>query len=293
MKIQSLSIAVPSTGCINNCKFCVSRMHNSCYKNLIEKRDEDYATHVHEYVSRLNYARDNGCNSLMLTGNCEPQQNKAFLTQLGFMLRMMDKPFRQIEMQTTGVLLDEDYLRFLRDWVGVNVISISLSSFYWVVNDDIIGAPKHCMVIIPELCQKIKDLGFVLRLSLNMVSGFCENNTPEEMLKIAKAYGADQVTFRKMYSDNSDTPQSKWVKEHALDTTPFDEHFISLTKAHPESILRKLEYGQTVFAIDGMSVVYDTDCMAKEEHSDELKYLILRPDCKLYSSWDDKASLVF
>lgn len=268
-------------------------MHNGCYKNLIEKKDKNYATHVHEYVSRLNYARDNGCNSLMLTGNCEPQQNKAFLTQLGFMLRMMDKPFRQIEMQTTGVLLDEDYLHFLRDWVGVNVISISLSSFQSTTNADIVDMPDRYMVLIPGLCQEIKDLGFVLRLSLNMTHGFSANRTPEEMLKIAKLYGADQVTFRKMYSDNSDTPQSKWVKEHALNTTPFDEYFTSLAKEHPESILRKLEYGQTVFAIDGMSVVYDTDCMAKEEHSDELKYLILRPDCKLYSSWDDKASLVF
>lgn len=270
-------------------------MHNGCYKNLIEKKDKDYATHVHEYVSRLNYARDNGCNSLMLTGNCEPQQNKVFLTQLGYMLRMMDKPFRQIEMQTTGVLLDEDYLHFLRDWVGVNVISISLSSFVDTQNAYIIGIPAKAerVVLVSELCQKIKDLGMVLRLSINMTDGFGEINTPEKMLRTAKFLGANQVTFRKMYSDNSDTPQSKWVKKHALDTAPFDEYFTSLAKEHPESILRKLEYGQTVFAIDGMSVVYDTDCMAKEEHSDELKYLILRPDCKLYSSWDDKASLVF
>lgn len=26
---------------------------------------------------------------------------------------------------------------------------------------------------------------------------------------------------------------------------------------------------------------------------EELKYVILRPDCKLYSKWDDKGSLIF
>ena len=33
-------------------------------------------------------------------------------------------------MQTTGVLLDQNYLRFLRNYVGVSLISLSISSFY-------------------------------------------------------------------------------------------------------------------------------------------------------------------
>lgn len=37
MQIQSLSIVVPSKGCINKCPFCVSRMVNSnTYENRMD-----------------------------------------------------------------------------------------------------------------------------------------------------------------------------------------------------------------------------------------------------------------
>ena len=43
-----------------------------------------------------------------------------------------------------------------------------------------------------------------------------------------------------------------------------------------------------------MSVMIDDDCMAKdiEQHTD-FKYLVLRPNGKLYGSWDDPVSLIF
>lgn len=102
MKIQSLSIVVPTKRCINNCKFCVSRLHDAPYDDQIEGNWRFMDLYVAEYVRRLNYARDNGCNALMLTGNGEPQQNRRFLEKFGFMVRMMNNPFVQIEMQTTG-----------------------------------------------------------------------------------------------------------------------------------------------------------------------------------------------
>jgi len=36
MKIQSLSIVVPNKKCINDCKFCVSKMHNEEYPNMLD-----------------------------------------------------------------------------------------------------------------------------------------------------------------------------------------------------------------------------------------------------------------
>lgn len=33
MKIQSLSVVVPNQKCINNCAFCVSKMHTEDYTN--------------------------------------------------------------------------------------------------------------------------------------------------------------------------------------------------------------------------------------------------------------------
>ena len=58
--------------------------------------------------------------------------------------------------------------------------------------------------------------------------------------------------------------------------------------------ISKTMYGYSIRYINGMSVVFDDDCMGKNPKNDNtLKYLILRPNCKLYSSWDDPASLVF
>ena len=48
--------------------------------------------------------------------------------------------------------------------------------------------------------------------------------------------------------------------------------------------------------MNGISTVVDDNCMddaTKREESDSYKYLILRPNCKLYSHWDDKGSLIF
>lgn len=35
------------------------------------------------------------------------------------------------------------------------------------------------------------------------------------------------------------------------------------------------------------------DCTKTGDIEENYKYLILRPDCKLYSAWDDPASLIF
>lgn len=290
MKIQSLSIAVPGKNCINNCKFCVSRMHCEEYKNRIDTMDATYTAALHEYLAKLNYARDNGCNSLMLTGNCEPQQNRNFLKTFGFILRMMDNPFRQIEMQTTGVQLDEDYLLFLRDWVKLTTISLSVSSFDNRRNNEIINSKTWTDIILEDLCDMIVKLNLNLRLSVNLTDEFSSRSLTE-ICNQASRLGANQVTLRKMYSNNTDTPQAKWIAEHT--DLELNRRIHEEIIKYP--ILRTLEYGCAVRDINGLSVVYDQDCMAKnrDSHTDELKYLILRPDCKLYSSWDSKASLIF
>jgi len=106
MNIQSLSICVPAKHCINDCEFCCSKMHGGDY----EDRFTPLATtmsYIEDMRKRLQYARDNGCNTLMLTGNNEPQQNKAFLRILGLVNKSLPNPFLNIEMQTSGAFIDE------------------------------------------------------------------------------------------------------------------------------------------------------------------------------------------
>ena len=289
MNVQSLSVVVPNNNCINNCKFCVSHMHPENYKNQMDDNLPFFDLYLKDYLKRLDFAQRNGCNTVMLTGNSEPQQNRKFLTYFGLFMQLMKNPFDWIEMQTTGALLDNNYLRFLRNHVGVNIISLSVSSFDQFQNQEIIGCPVQ--INLEELCKNIKKYDFTLRLSLNLSDAFA-NYSPEELFSICyEEFLADQVTLRVLYSNSNDTPQSKWVSQHAMNSDKIKE-INSFIKTYG-TVLGKLPYGATKYSYNDMSIVLDDDCMGKRNDNDAYKYLILRPDCKLYSSWDDKASLIF
>lgn len=295
MKIQSLSIVVPTNKCINNCKFCCAHMEKENYKNQMDENLPFYDLYQEDYLNRLEFARDNGCNTVMLTGNGEPQQNRSFLQKFGTLNKMLEKPFRNIEMQTTGVLLDENYLRFLRNHVKVSTISLSISSLNNEKNAEYNGTNKNLIVDIEKLCKLIKKYDFNLRVSINLTDEF--NYFLNNYSKIGGLFdilyinlGADQVTFRKLYVSNNKTIQDKWIKEHKLNYEAY-EHLQFYLKNNGKKI-GTLETGTIKYQIGEMSVVLDEDCMS-QDLKDVYKYLILRPDCKLYSLWNTKASLIF
>ncbi len=290
MKIQSLSVVVPNKNCINNCAFCVSKMHTEDYPNQKEGNVRFYDLYEKDYIKRLEFARDNGCNTVVLTGNSEPQQNREFLKNFGTINSHLEKPFRKIDIQTTGVLIDDEYLRFLRNHVGVNTIALSISDLFDDArNAKINGTPEQLTVNIKELCQEIKRYDFNLRLSLNMTDVY-NNKTAKDIFDYAKELGANQITFRELYSSGTGTPQDNWIKEHAVDKKLLAD--IKTFIKENGNALRIMEYGQTLYSVYEMSVMVDDDCMSTALKED-MKYLILRPDCKLYSHWDDKGSLVF
>lgn len=293
MNIQSFSIVVPNKKCMNECPFCVSRMVNSnIYPNLMDINHPTYDYNIKEYMRRMKYVADNGCQTLILTGTSEPQQNKQFLNTFALIHRLLGKPFTNIEMQTTGVLLDKnpDYLRFLKNFVGVNTMAISLSALSTEMNSYIIGNN----VDVVKLCCMLKDYGFNIRVCCNLTSMFdVDNNFVIKWFNyFSEMLHADQVTFRQMYASGNSSEQDKWINEHKLsnDFKLFLCDFLKENGKHAGETL----YGAPIYYINGMSVVFDDDCMGKSPKKDNtVKYLILRPNCKLYSSWDDPASLVF
>jgi len=226
----------------------------------------------------------------MLTGTSEPQQNKQFLNTFALIHRLIGKPFTNIEMQTTGVLLDKnpDYLRFLKNFVCVNTIAISLNSLSADMNSYLLGNN----VDIKQLCDNLKNYGFNIRICCNLTKKFDLDQNPfENVFKYFKeVLRANQVTLRQMYCSDIKTEQGKWLAENAYPDEDKQrlEHF--LKQFIP---IGKTLYGTTVRDVNGMSVVYDGDCMGKKPEAGVLKYLILRPNCHLYSQWDSTASLVF
>lgn len=291
MNIQSLSVVVPNKECMNKCPFCVSRMVNSnIYPNLLDINHPMYDYNVKNYMDRLEYVAKCGCNTLMLTGTSEPQQNKQFLNTFAFIHKLLGSPFKNIEMQTSGVMLDKnaDYLRFLRNFVNVSTVAISLNSICVEMNNYLLGNN----VDVKQLCDSLKSYGFNIRICCNLTKKFDLDQNPfENIFKCFKEnLHADQVTLRQMYCSDTSTEQGKWLKENAYldEDTHKLEHFLKQFKP-----IGKTLYGTTVRDVNGMSVVYDGDCMGKKPEAGVLKYLILRPNCHLYSQWDSPASLVF
>ena len=288
MKIQSLSIVVPNKACVNQCAFSDSRMRKDNYQDRISNQNSFAEI---DYKNRLAFARDNNCNTVMLTGTSEPQQNMQFLRMFGRMNRELSQPFRCIEMQTTGTLINDNMLDIMRNEVGISTISLSIASFNDELNNKYIGTTPYGRININGICRSIKDAGFNLRISVNLTEWFeCYKTNAKDFFQYCKLLGVDQVTMRILYDDGTDSEPSDWVRNHKLDM----ETTYALVKYVTDygKPLEKLEYGRTKYSLHGMSTVIDDDCMA-EELTDTYKYLILRPDCRLYSKWDDKASLIF
>jgi len=306
MKIQSLSIVVPG-GCVNNCACCVSKLHTDAdfYKNQIEKNYQFEALYEQDYLDSMNFARDNGCNTLMFTGDGEPLINKTYIRKVVDLNKRLTMPFRWMEIQTSGVFLLEEAenggqknLRWLRDFVRVKTISLSLFNIFDSDLNAAYSRPKSekAFVKIDETCAAIRKYDFNLRLSLNMVD-YYNDKSPAEIFERARALGANQITFRVLY--NNEQPQNDdekeiagWIIKHKANDEKIKEINEYIKKYG--RLLEVLPFGAYRYSVHGMSCVVDDDCMnSNSGPKEEVKYLILRPNCKLYTKWDDEGSILF
>lgn len=300
MNIQNLSVCVPTERCINDCKFCCSKMHGGDYEDRFTPIGTTMK-YIEDMRLRLQYARDNGCNTLMLTGNNEPQQNKDFLRTLGIVNKSLSNPFRNIEIQTSGAFIDDEMLDFLKD-IGVTTVAVSVAC---LDNDELnreIIQTKDKNLELKKLCHSIKAKNMNLRICLNMNDFMLKHAIDAEIpnpinyivYRCHGGYKADQITCRVLWTSEDGTKQSDWIKNNVTDITfDFIKRFKERVKEKGK-YLETLEYGADRYDYEGASTVIDEDSMAQtDERKENVKYLILRPDGHLYSKWDSKASLIF
>lgn len=293
MQIQSASLDVPG-GCPNKCKFCVSKLSKSdnMLNNVFKKGDYEHASILeYEFEDRLEYMKDLGINTLVLTGtNSEPHLNKTYLELFDRINKSLSSRFKNIELQTSGVKLTQQKLNFLRK-IGVKTISLSCSSLNSDINNEINGTPENLKIDLPHVANLIKRNDLNLRLSLNInKQGFGHYKSFEKLFQDCKELGADQVTFRKLYATDEDAPENEWIKKTAMRQEwwhKLEQYIIRFSR-----ILNRLPFGANKYSIHGISTVIDNNCMNKGD-KENLKYIILRRNCKLYSEWDDVASLIF
>ena len=292
MKIQTLSVVVPTSGCVNNCVFCVSKTHSNPYINMFkETKNSNRIQYKNSLKRRLQYASLHGVDTIILTGIGEVLQNMEFLYMLNDVLTEMNHPFPRIELQTSGVLLNDDHIQFLKD-INVNTISISISNLF--DNDrnlELMKVSPQLRFTIENICELIHKSDLNIRLSLNLTSDY-NNVSPEKYFSKSKTLGATHVTFRKLYSSANATPEDQWVNENKLSDAEIEKiyHYIK-SNGKP---LYVLPFGYTAYSVKGISTVLDDNCMDVSKNADDiLKYLILRENGKLFTQWDDEGSLIF
>ena len=284
MNIQSLSIVVPGIKkCWNNCPFCVSKMHAEDYGQSVIQHNKIPLS----YMNRMQFVRDEGCNAMIITGDCEPQQNLPFIVNLLNANKNLRTPFYNITMQTTGSGLEYDDLRNLRH-LGLTTLSLSISSFDPDMNAQIIGMPEKEVRSLYNIQTWAKELGLVTRASVNLTDEF-NDLEPSEYFEWANKHGFDQLTFRRIYADG-DNEQADWIAHHLFNGDRYEE-IEDYVKGVGTPIAR-LPFGFIKYSVHGISTVIDSNCMAKDE-IDDMKYAILRPNGHLYSRWDDTGSLIF
>lgn len=297
MQFQTLSVVVPTGRCVNTCPFCVSRMHKSPYECIMEEAivsEEERELYFQQYKRRLQFAQDNGSNTMVFTGTAEPIQNKKFIKRVIEINESISKPFQWIEIQTTGVYLSYrsfmvyTNLNFLYD-IGISTIALSVvDPFSDEKNMDTMGVQPKIRFSLEELTKVIKNKGFNLRLCFNLTQVLApEHRDIITLIDRAKELGADQLTLRQMYySQENMSDEDIWTKDNFLQIDN------NLSEIGGVRLLEPLPTGAKRYSINGISVVYDDDCMSHST-TEIVRYLILQPNAKLYTKWDDPASLVF
>jgi len=282
---MNIQLVVPTKGCINNCPFCCSKMHDCPYEDNFDEV---------QIIKRINYAKLHHIDTCVLTGTGEVLQNKVFLSKLSNIFNKIDNinhVFPNMEVQTTGVLLDDrENRQILKSLLRVNTISLSVSDIFSDENNmNIIGVSEKLQFKLKELIKILKAAEFNVRLSINMLNSL-DGTAPEIIFKRAKNLGADQISFKKMYYNEFGYAQNEWIGNNMCSEKTYNDikAFILSKGRHQYT----LEFGSKVYSVYGMSTVVVDDCMAVN-NSDVLRYIILRENGKLYCHWDDEGSLIF
>ena len=286
MEVQSLSIVVPAK-CPNRCPFCVSYMNKENKK--FETKEFDVSLNL-EICKRMKFTRDNGTNTLMLTSTGEALENMEYIVEVLKTNSDLPNPFDWIELQTSGVGLEDAINEYPSVFNKISTISLSVIDIFDSednANEMII--PKNRRFDLDNLVKFLKDMDFNVRLSINLTDLY-NNFEPIWIFGRLVKLDVDQVTFRKLYTSGNGTKQDRWINNNSIDDKIFD--LIIKYIEHNGNPLERLPFGAMKYSLNGISTVVDSDCMNKEVKN-VMKYLILRPNGKLYSRWDDKGSLIF
>jgi len=275
-KISSLQISVPLKGCINNCKSCIARISGDpgLYKDMSKNIDFDQ-----KYLNKLKEVKEQGCKNIVITSDKgEPMQNKLFMEKIGNFNKKLNNWF-DIEIQTTGVLLNDMNLSFLKEVVGVKTISVSVFDIFDNLNNlDIITVKEKMSFNLEQVCKNIKSYGFILRLSINLVNVY-DKHSIKELFDRIDEINPNQVTIKNLWHTDEDNAINKWIKVNKASSNIIEKISNYIEDNGGDKI------SQNKYQFNGRSIWTVDNCMLGN-------YLILRPDAGLYRTWSDTSPII-
>jgi pyruvate-formate lyase-activating enzyme len=267
--ISSLQINVPLKGCVNNCKSCIAKLHDTSDKI---KMISNEIINKKKYYMSLQKVRNNCKTAVLTSDHGEPIQNVKFITQFGELNKKLNNPFN-VEIQTTGVLLNDYNLSILKD-INLDVVSLSIFDIFDNENNlDIIDVKKNLKYNIIDICKKVKDNGFKLRISINLIKKY-ESYPVEHLFKKIDVIKPDQLTFKSLWCTNEDNPINNWIKSNKTSDSYPDEISDFIINNGGNKI------SNNKYIYNDISIFIIKNCMLGS-------YLIIRNDGELYNSWLD------
>lgn len=244
------------------------------------------------YKDRMEFAREQGCNTLLIRGYGEPLLNKTYLEMVTTLNKQLKNPFINIELKTNGSNLVKENGNDFEFLNGTNIktIVLYLTCFddfkhYRLVTE---GSSNEPTMEIKNVCEQIKNHNYNLRLQV-FLTRWLEYLTLEDLMKSCKELCADQFTLCEMPEIDGKDDVNKWIQENSCKSGP--------TVARIKEVIPQLtsigttSKGYNIYSIDNMSFVFKSEDELKKEKNNNDLYLL--PNAKLYRKPDDLGSLVF
>jgi len=268
---NSVFNVVVSNKCNANCPYCISKQTPEVCK--------DYSNFNYGRLSAaVQYAVRAGVQTCKLTGkNGDPLCEK---TILGYVLSVVRGKFPIVELQTNGIFLSDEYIRWLYS-TGVTLVAVSCVHCVRSENAKLYGtAYPH----LQRLGNQIHLNGLSMRLSCTLIKGYIDSAEKiNSFLRHFEDEDIEQFSFIPV-GWNGDSEHARWSKKRQVDANVWNNIKTEGT------LLWETPYGGSIYDYKGKNV-YIAECLSNPVRG--IRSLIYYPDGHLRYSWTKPGAIIF
>ena len=271
--------------CNARCPFCVSKMTPIAGVPL-----NPPAVDWDAFGRACEFARSHETNIAMITSKGEATIWPENITR--FLEIMRTHGFKEIELQTNGILLDEKYehySRYLQTWrtLGLGLIAISVVHYDPEQNHGIYSPYKESYINLSRLIFRLRGLGFKVRLACIMVKDFIDDaEDVARFIEFAKENRVEQLTVRPVnVPDESESKDVyEWTLAHRLSAEQLESISDYLFRVGVN--VGSTHFGSHIFDVGGQNICL-TNSLTREDDPEILRQAIFFPNGILSKSWEN------